>query len=154
MLLYADDVMLACDGKVGLERKVQACINVEKHREKQKPVHIAFLDFEEAFDRVPRELTWHALRLHSVPEELIEWVRLLYSCPKSRVQAAAGTSMEFPISVGVHQGSALSPLLFVVVMDAITRDLQKPVPWTLLYADDVMLACDDKVGLERKVQAW
>ncbi|VDP34217.1 unnamed protein product [Heligmosomoides polygyrus] len=35
-------------------------------------------------------------------------------------------------------------------MDAITRDLQKPVPWTLLYADDVMLACEDKDDLERE----
>ncbi|VDP11736.1 unnamed protein product [Heligmosomoides polygyrus] len=127
---------------------------VEKHREKQRPVHLAFLDLEKAFDRVPREVIWYALRQHGVPEELVEWVRMLYSCPKSRVQAAAGTSTEFPISVGVHQGSALSPLLFVVVMDAITRDLQKPVPWTLLYADDVMLACEDKGELEREVQAW
>ncbi|VDP56865.1 unnamed protein product [Heligmosomoides polygyrus] len=110
---------------------------VEKNRERQKPVHVAFLDLENAFDRVPRELICYALRRHNIPEELIEWVRMLYSCPKSRVQSAAGTSMEFSISVGVHQGSALSPLLFVVVMDAITRDLQQPVPWTLLYADDL-----------------
>ncbi|VDO76195.1 unnamed protein product [Heligmosomoides polygyrus] len=54
----------------------------------------------------------------------------------------------------MHQGSALSPLLFVVVMDASTRDLQKPVPWTLLYADDMMLASKDKGELEREVQAW
>ncbi|VDO96600.1 unnamed protein product [Heligmosomoides polygyrus] len=39
-------------------------------------------------------------------------------------------------------------------MEAITRDLQKPIPWTLLYADDVMLACEDKGELEREVQAW
>ncbi|VDO25035.1 unnamed protein product [Heligmosomoides polygyrus] len=39
-------------------------------------------------------------------------------------------------------------------MDAITRDLRKPVPWTLLYADEVMLACDDKGDLERQAQAW
>ncbi|VDP20896.1 unnamed protein product [Heligmosomoides polygyrus] len=39
-------------------------------------------------------------------------------------------------------------------MDAITRDLQNPVPWTLLYADDVMLASEDKDELEREVQAW
>ncbi|VDO67913.1 unnamed protein product [Heligmosomoides polygyrus] len=62
--------------------------------------------------------------------------------------------MEFPISVEVHQGSALSPLLFVVVLDAATRDLQKPVPWTLLYADNVMLASEDKNKLEQQVQAW
>ncbi|VDO81380.1 unnamed protein product [Heligmosomoides polygyrus] len=60
--------------------------------------------------------------------------------------------MEFPISVGVHQGSVLSPLLFVVVMDAVTRDLQNAAPWMLLYADDVMLACEDKTELERQAQ--
>ncbi|VDP47541.1 unnamed protein product [Heligmosomoides polygyrus] len=79
---------------------------VEKHRVKQNAVHIEFLDLEKAFDRVPREVIWYALRHHGVPEELIERVRFLYYCPESRVQAAAGTSMEFPISVGVHQGSA------------------------------------------------
>ncbi|VDP57363.1 unnamed protein product [Heligmosomoides polygyrus] len=73
---------------------------IGKHREKQKPVHIAFLELEKAFDRVPREVIWYALRHHGFPEELIEWVRILYSCPKSRVQAATGTSMKFPISVG------------------------------------------------------
>ncbi|VDP05282.1 unnamed protein product [Heligmosomoides polygyrus] len=78
---------------------------VEKHREKQRPVHIAFLD--------SRELIWCALRQHNVPEKLTEWVWMLYSCPKGRVQAAAGTSVEFPILVGVHKGSAPSTLLFL-----------------------------------------
>ncbi|VDO73409.1 unnamed protein product [Heligmosomoides polygyrus] len=124
---------------------------IEKHREKQTSVHIAFLELEKGFDR---EVIWYALRQHGVPGELIDWVRILYSSPKSRVPAAAGTSMEFPVSVGVHRGSALFPLLFVVVMDAITRDLQKPVAWTLLYVDDVVLASEDKDKLEREVQAW
>uniref|UniRef100_A0A7I4Z469 Reverse transcriptase domain-containing protein n=1 Tax=Haemonchus contortus TaxID=6289 RepID=A0A7I4Z469_HAECO len=102
----------------------------------------------------PRDVIRYALRQHGVPEELIEWVRILYTSPKSRAQTAASTSTELPISVGVHQGSALSPLLFVVVMDAITKDLQKPAPWTLLYADDVMLASEDKSELESQVQTW
>ncbi|VDL78746.1 unnamed protein product [Nippostrongylus brasiliensis] len=127
---------------------------VEKHREKQRPLHIAFLDLEKAFDRVPHEVIWYALRKQMVPEELISWVRILYTDPRSRVQAAAGTSSEFPISVGVHQGSPLSPLLFIAVMDAVTRDLQSPVPWSLLYADDVMLASEDRGKLELLVQSW
>ncbi|WKX94958.1 hypothetical protein Q1695_011869 [Nippostrongylus brasiliensis] len=126
---------------------------VEKHREKQRPLHLAFLDLEKAFDRVPHEVIWYALRKQLVPEELINWVRILYTDPRSRVQAAAGISAEFPILVAVHQGSPLSPLLFIVVMDAVTKDLQRPVPWTLLYADDVMLASDDKNELEVLVQA-
>lgn len=39
-------------------------------------------------------------------------------------------------------------------MVVITRDLQKPVPWTLLYADNVMLACEDEDDLVLQVQAW
>ncbi|VDO19860.1 unnamed protein product [Heligmosomoides polygyrus] len=39
---------------------------IEKHREKQKPVHIAFLDLKKAFARVPREVIWYALRRHGV----------------------------------------------------------------------------------------
>ncbi|EYC22386.1 hypothetical protein Y032_0017g3320 [Ancylostoma ceylanicum] len=39
-------------------------------------------------------------------------------------------------------------------MDAITRDLQRPAPWTLLCADDVMLASEQKEDLQRQTQAW
>ena len=79
---------------------------------------------------------------------------MLYDKPSSRVLTTSGTSKPFRIRVGVYQRSTLSPLLFILVMDAITRDLQSPVPWTLLYADDVMLASADRTDLERKVSAW
>ncbi|EYB87752.1 hypothetical protein Y032_0258g463 [Ancylostoma ceylanicum] len=39
-------------------------------------------------------------------------------------------------------------------MDAITRDLQKPVPWKLLFADDIVLASEDRHELELQTQAW
>ncbi|EYC32664.1 hypothetical protein Y032_0002g1031 [Ancylostoma ceylanicum] len=141
--------------KCGTTNAIHAArLLIEKHREKQKALHVAFLDLKKAFDRVPHELIWYALGKHAIPEELIEWVRILYARPRSQVQAPAGTSAEFPITVGVHQGSALSPLLFILVIDAVTRDLQKPAPWTLLYADDVMIAAEDKYELERQTQAW
>ncbi|VDO24806.1 unnamed protein product [Heligmosomoides polygyrus] len=93
---------------------------VERHREEQKQLHLAFLGLKKAFDRVPREVIWYAVRQHEVPEQLMEWVRMPYSCPKSRMRADASTSMELPISAGVYLRSALCPLLFVVVMSAIT----------------------------------
>uniref|UniRef100_A0A914VFU1 Reverse transcriptase domain-containing protein n=1 Tax=Plectus sambesii TaxID=2011161 RepID=A0A914VFU1_9BILA len=127
---------------------------LEKHREKRQPLHVAFLDLEKAFDRVPHHLIWYALRRSGIPEELVNWVQLLYRDPKSHVQAAAGTSKDFRITVGVHQGSVLSPLLFIIIMDVITRDLHQQPPWTLLYADDVMLAATNKADLQHQVQAW
>jgi len=42
----------------------------------------------------------------------------------------------------MHQGSALSPLLFVIVMEALSREYRVALPWVLLYADDlVVIVC-------------
>jgi len=41
----------------------------------------------------------------------------------------------------MHQGSALSPFPFVIVMEALTRELRVALPWELLYADD-LVGCD------------
>ena len=39
--------------------------------------------------------------------------------------------------MGMHQGSALSPLQFVIVMEAISRKFRVALTWELLYADDL-----------------
>ena len=127
---------------------------IERHREKRKPLHIAFLDLEKAFDRVPHDLIWMSLRKHGVPEPYIAWIKLMYTNVTSVVQCPAGKSDPFDVTVGVHQGSALSPLLFIVVMNAVTADIQLPHPWSLLFADDVMLAATTRAELERLVQTW
>ena len=49
-------------------------------------------------------------------------VMALYSNARSRVRTLVGTSDECGVGMGVHQGSALSPLLFVVVMQEATRE--------------------------------
>ncbi|ETN77512.1 reverse transcriptase [Necator americanus] len=128
-------------------------ILLEKHREKNRNVHLAFLDLEKAFDRVPHELLWMCMRSHRVPEEYVRWTKLLYAKPVSVVQCAAGTSRPFPVQVGVHQGSSLSPLLFILCMDTITKEIQKQHPWTLLLADDVMLALESRDYLQEQVQS-
>ncbi|EYC40903.1 hypothetical protein Y032_0590g385 [Ancylostoma ceylanicum] len=125
----------------------------EKHREKKKTVHLAFLDLEEAFDRIPRELICLSLRYHGIPEEYVRWMQLLYRNVTSSVRSAAGTSAPFDVHVGVHQGSALSPLLFILCMDTVSSDLQSRPPRTLLYADDVVVAASTREELQKEVQA-
>ena len=41
--------------------------------------------------------------------------------------------------MGMHQGSGLSPLLFVIFMEAISREFRVALLWELLYADDIAL---------------
>ncbi|KAK6737186.1 hypothetical protein RB195_019713 [Necator americanus] len=133
---------------------IHAARILEKHREKNRSVHLAFLDLEKAFDRVPHELLWMSMRSHRVPEECVRWTKLLYAKPTSVVRCAVGTSRPFPVRVGVHQGSSLSPLLFILCMDTITKEIQKQHPWTLLFADDVMLASESRDDLQKQVQSW
>ncbi|EYC06061.1 hypothetical protein Y032_0078g1173 [Ancylostoma ceylanicum] len=54
----------------------------------------------------------------------------------------------------VHQGSALSPFLFILCMDAVSGDLQSKPPWKLLHADDVVVAASTREELQKEVQAW
>ena len=46
------------------------------------------------------------------------------------------------MKVGLHQGSVLSPLLIVIVMEMISRELQAGLPRELLYADDLILMAE------------
>ena len=56
--------------------------------------------------------------------------------------------------MGVHQGSVLSPLLFIIVSEALSREFPTGCPWELLYADDLMISAGSKEELLVKVKTW
>ena len=66
----------------------------------------------------------------------------MYSGAKTVVKTVYGYSQSFEVKVGIHQGSALSPLLFVIVMEAISGELRVALPWELLDADDLALIAE------------
>jgi len=68
----------------------------------------------------------------------------MYSDARSRVRVNGRYSEEFEVKVSVHQGSVLSPLLFILVLhvEALSRAFRTGVPWELLYADDLALVAD------------
>src|SRR6185436_13866391 len=113
----------------------------EKYLAKKKELWMAFVDLEKAFDRVPREVVWWALRKVGIDEWLVNVI-------KGQVSA------EFEVKVGVHQGSVLSPLLFTIVLKALSREFRQGVPWELLYADDLRLIAETEKELLEKVEVW
>ena len=112
-----------------------------------QPVHMCFVDLEKAFDRVPRGILWEVLREYGVGGPLLRAVRSLYDCSRSLVRIAGSKSDLFPVHVGLQQGCPLSPVLFIIFMDRISRHSQGPEGvwygsrWisSLLFADDVVL---------------
>ena len=52
------------------------------------------------------------------------------------------SAQEFEVQVGVHQGSVLSPLLFINVLEALSHEFRAGVPWEDLYVDDLVIIAD------------
>ena len=87
-----------------------------------------------------------------MPECLITLAMALYSNATSRVKTLADTSDEF--GIGVHQVSALSFLLFVVVKQEATRAAKDEGLWDLLYADDLVITTESEENAVGKFGVW
>ena len=126
----------------------------EKYWEGQKDLFFCFVDLEKAYDRIPRDLVYRCLRKKKVPEHLIKLVKATYENARTRVRTAEGNTEEFNIKVGLHQGSALSPFLFIVVLDVIAEEWRGELPWEILFADDLALIAETEEELQEKWLKW
>ena len=71
-----------------------------------------------------------------------------------RVRVGEGFSKEFEVKVGVHQGSVLSPLLFIIVLEALSREFRAGETWEDLYADDLVIIADSLEECVRRLLIW
>ncbi|KAK3565413.1 hypothetical protein QTP86_008018 [Hemibagrus guttatus] len=117
---------------------------------------MCFVDLEKAFDRVPRGILWEVLWEYGVRGPLLTAVRSLYNRSRSLVHIASCKSDLFPVLVGLRQGCPLSPVLFIVFMDRISRHSQglEEVRFgdhrisSLIFADDVVLLAPSSLDLQ------
>ncbi|XP_047497766.1 uncharacterized protein LOC125044848 [Penaeus chinensis] len=103
----------------------------EKHLEGSKNLYHAFVELEKAFDRVPRELVYWSLPKKGVPE------------------TPQGTS-----EVGLHQGSSLSPLLSIIVIDVVSEECGEGLLWETLFVDDLVISATSEKNLEAQLRKW
>lgn len=125
----------------------------EKSLEGNRNLYYGFVDLEKAYDRVPREVVYWCLRKRGVPERLINLVKEMYRGARTVVSTLFGDTEEFTIDVGLHQGSALSPFLFLVVLDVLTEMMDNDF-WDLLYADDLVIMAESENELQQRLVAW
>ena len=93
----------------------------EEYHAKGKKLYMCFVDLEKAFDRVPRNVLEWATRKKRIPEVMVRSVMSLYEGAVTKVRVDSELSEEFEVKVEIHQGSVLSPFLFVVVVDVVTE---------------------------------
>ena len=93
---------------------------LEKHIRKNCNLYFVFVDLEKDFNGVPRKVLWLALRKVDIPEWIVRVVQIMYQNARSRVRINNSYSDVFKVQVGVHQGSLLSPLLFIIDLEALS----------------------------------
>ncbi|KAK3529345.1 hypothetical protein QTP70_029129, partial [Hemibagrus guttatus] len=103
-----------------------------------------FVDLEKAYDRVPREELWYCMRKSGVAEKYVRVVQDMYERSRTVVRCAVGQTEEFKVEVGLHQGSALSPFLFAIVMYQLSEDVRQDSPWTMMFADDIVICSESR----------
>ena len=89
---------------------------------------MAFVDLTKAFDTVNREFLWNIRRIVDRPPTLIAILKQLHTGMCAQAVMAGSQSSSFPVEVGVKQGCVLDPIIFNLLLVAITlvshRDLQ------------------------------
>ena len=78
----------------------------------------------------------------------------MYIDTKTVVRTVYGNSNSLEVNVSMHQSSALSPLLFVMVMEDLSREFRVALPWELLYADDLVVIAETKDDLTKRHNKW
>ena len=83
---------------------------------------------EKAFDRVPGDVVRWAMRKLNIDEWLTETVMAMHELSNSTVKVDSTVGSKFSVKLGVHQGSVLGPLLFIMVLEALSREFRSGLP--------------------------
>ena len=123
------------------------------------------LDFEKAYDHVNREYVLEVMRRMGFGQRWLSWISWCMSTASFSILINGVSAGFFRSTRGLRQGDPLSPYLFVLGMDILSRLVNKAVEGNflsgckidgvreeeelevshLLYADDTLLFCKDNL---------
>ena len=144
---------------------------VEKAIEHNTKIFLLFVDLCKAYDSVPRQALWCALRKYGILENLIELVHSFHESMSTTVTVCGEKSSSFPVTNGLRQGCIIAPTLFILYLDLVIRcwcsrclavgvevqyqiggklvgeRTRRPLSFTVsecLFADDAALVCSSR----------
>ncbi|GKD77374.1 retrovirus-related pol polyprotein LINE-1 [Tanacetum coccineum] len=58
------------------------------------------------------------------------------------------------MDVGLHQGSTISPYLYALILDELSKGIQESIPWCLIFSNEIVLVSDMPEGLNERLEQW
>ena len=70
----------------------------------------------------------------------------------ANVKTCGGITSDFFYHNWIASRICIEPFLFGIVMDELTRVIQDEIPWCMLFADDIVLVDEMRVGVNTKLE--
>ena len=153
--------------------KDQLLINktiLEDARRRQRKLNMAWIDYKKAFDSVPHSWILRCLELYKVDDSLIRFLSNQMTTWKTDMTLSHKdgelTIPDVRIKRGIYQGDSLSPLLFCLTLDPLSKLLKhqdigynlgktrgpeaaRKIISHLLFMDDIKLYADSEENLQK-----
>ena len=133
---------------------------MKHYKDLGKKLHIAFIDFHKAFDKLWRIGLLTKLCDRDIGGNIYKLIKSMYSNNTSHVRVGTKLTDSFPCEIGVRQGDSLSPTLFNILVyvnditDFLNSDTCEPPRMgnakigCLFYADDLVILSESQSGLQ------
>ena len=169
LVSWADEHKKIDDRQAGFRKGYSTLDNIfildtlmAKYKAKKKPLYMAFVDFKDAYNKVPRKALLFKLRKAGVSSKFIKVLEAIYERSEFAVKIGQGVTKSLPYSSGVYQGDSLSPTLFTFFINDLLTTLDEVDSWppslggqdvnALLFADDLVLISMTPFGLQRQLK--
>ncbi|KAL2103995.1 hypothetical protein ACEWY4_000863 [Coilia grayii] len=159
------DLICTMDNQFGFKSKhsTDMCIYalkeaVEKYRGQGSTMLVGFIDASKAFDRVNHHKLFTKLKHRGVPCSIIRILAYWYDRQTMQVKWGNILSSPFRVGNGVRQGGLLSPSLFSLYMDDLSRELRdcntgciigNTLINHIMYADDLAIISPSSAGFQQ-----
>ena len=94
------------------------------------------------------------MRKSGMAENYVRLVQDMYEENETVVRCAVGKTESFKVKVRLHQGSALCPFLFAVIMDRLADKVRREQSWTMLFSDDIVMCEENRKKVEWRLEYW
>jgi hypothetical protein len=139
-------------------RKNHSCVDlintlgiiIEQSNEWNERLYLVFIDFEKAFDSVSRDKIWKIMERFGLPQKILKLVQETYGNCTCQIMHEGKLAEPIEITSGVQQGCVPSPIVFLLVIDEVSKKSiegkKRGIIWRineqledLVFADNVCL---------------